>query len=86
MPFCASEAQEQGDVRLKFRVIAGQLEQSVAEVILVQVTVLAPGHIRVGEMMHAVRLFVVSGSGKQLIPGVQLSCRSSPEPVHKVKV
>ncbi len=32
MPLCAGEAQEQGDVRLKFRVIAGQLEQGVAEV------------------------------------------------------
>ena len=55
MPFCASEAQEQGDVRLKFRIIAGQLEQSVAEVILVQVAVPAPGRIRVREMPQAVR-------------------------------
>ena len=172
MPFCAGEAQEQWDVRLKLRVIAGQLEQRVAEVILVQVTVPAPGRIRVGEMAQAVRcavpvmpvgagvgmyggavagdgkvplwyeatfhgrqdghvveellqallkverdilpghepffdgfgdfllcllcflvfafgsvrLFAVPGSRKQLIPGVQPSCRSSPEPVHEVKV
>ena len=39
MPFCTGEAQEQGDVRLKFGVITGQLEQCVAEVILVQVAV-----------------------------------------------
>ena len=55
MPCCAGEAQEQGDVRLKFHIIAGQLEQSVAEVILVQVAVPAPGRIRVREMPQAVR-------------------------------
>ena len=55
MPLRAGEAQEQGDVRLKFRVIAGELEQCVAEVILVQVAVPAPGRIRVGEMAQALR-------------------------------
>lgn len=55
MPLCAGEAQEQGDVRLKFRVIAGQLEQGVAEVILVQAAVPAPGRIGVGEVPQAVR-------------------------------
>ena len=55
MPSCTGEAQEQGDVRLKFHVMAGQLEQSVAEVKLVQVAVPAPGRIRVGEMPQAVR-------------------------------
>ena len=58
MPFGAGEAQEQGDVRLKFRVIAGELEQRVAEVILVQVAVPAPGRIGVGEMPKAVRCAV----------------------------
>ena len=55
MPFCTGEAQEQRDVRLKFRIIAGQLEQGVAEVILVQVAVPAPGGIGVGEVPQAVR-------------------------------
>lgn len=55
MAFCTGEVQEQGDVRLKHRVMAGELEQSVAEVILVRVAVPAPGRIRVGEMPQAVR-------------------------------
>ena len=35
--------------------MAGQLEQSVAEVILIQVTVPAPGSIRVREMSEVIR-------------------------------
>lgn len=51
MPFCANEAQEQQRyVCFKFCVIAAQSEQSVAEVILVQVAVPAPGRIGIGEM------------------------------------
>ena len=58
MAFCAGEAQEQRDVRLKFRVIAGELEQRVAKVIPVQVAVPAPGRIGVGEMAQAVRCVI----------------------------
>lgn len=42
MSFCAGKAQEQRDIGLEFPVIAGQLEQGIAEVILIQAAVPAP--------------------------------------------
>ena len=50
MPPCAGKTQEQGDVSPEFRVITGQLEQGVAEVIFFEVTVPAPGSIGIREM------------------------------------
>ena len=55
MPPRAGKTQKKRDVRVEPAVMAGQLEQSVAEVILIQVTVPAPGSIGIREMAEVIR-------------------------------
>ncbi len=50
MPFCTGKTQEQREVGLKFAVVTGELEEGIAEVILIKVAVPAPGSIGVGEV------------------------------------
>ena len=42
MAFCADKAEDKGNVRMKGRVVAGKLEESIAEIIFSQITVLSP--------------------------------------------
>ncbi len=55
MPLCACEAQEERDAGFQLTVIAGELEEGIAEVILFKVTVSSPGSIGVGKMAHVIR-------------------------------
>ena len=58
VPFGTGKAQDEWDVCFEFRVIAGELEKGIAEVILFQIAVPSPGSIGVREMPHVLRCAV----------------------------
>lgn len=50
MAFGAGKAEDKWQVRVKGRVVAGKLEESIAEIILFQIAIPSPGGIGVREM------------------------------------
>ena len=52
MPSGACKAEQERQVGFQFAVIAGELEECIAKVILIKVAVPSPGSIRVREMAH----------------------------------